>query len=311
MARKKRVSTKSPDKLSKQLARRGPHKVLRGDLGIVGMPGHVFTPADAGRYPAIAFGHGWLTGANRYRSLLYHFASWGIVVAAPDDQKRVMASDIGLAADLRAAASIVSNYSLGTGEITVDRDRIGFVGHGFGASAAVIAAGDQQLLGQEAPDARGVVALFPAPTTPALPQAAKTATAPCLLLTGAGDLDNVDANALALARDYAGDVSLRTIPKATRAGIVERPSVKSLLGFAAVDRKSHSTVRAMSTGFLLYTLTGDPQYAAFADAEAQIGKTTVVELDEVPEQRLDSVSRLLGAKSGGGARQLLAKSPVR
>ena len=311
MARKKRVSTKSPDKLSKQLARRGPHKVLRGDLGIVGMPGHVFTPADAGRYPAIAFGHGWLTSANRYRSLLYHFASWGIVVAAPDDQKRVMASDIGLAADLRAAASIVSNYSLGTGEITVDRDRIGFVGHGFGASAAIIAGGDQQLLGQEAPDARGVVALFPAPTTQALPQAAKTATAPCLLLTSAGDLDNVDANALALARDYAGDVSLRTIPKATRAGIVERPSVKSLLGFAAVDRKSHSAVRAMSTGFLLYTLTGDPHYAAFADAEAQIGKTTVVELDDVPEERPDSVSRLLGAKSGGGARQLLAKSPVR
>ena len=52
-------------------------------------------------------------------------------------------------------------------------------------------------------------------------------------------------------------------------------------------------------------------YAAFADAEAQIGKTTVVELDDVPEERPDSVSRLLGAKSGGGARQLLAKSPVR
>lgn len=285
--------------------------MLRGDLGIVGMPGLVFTPADAGRYPAIAFGHGWLTGADRYRSLLYHLASWGIVVAAPDDQKRVMASDIALAAQMRAAASIVSNYSLGTGEITVDRDRIGFVGHGFGASAAVIAAGDQQLLGQEARDVRGVVALFPAPTTQALPQAAKTATAPCLLLTGAGDLDNVDANGLALARDYAGDVSLRTIPKATRAGIVERPSVKSLLGFAAVDRKSHSTVRAMTTGFLLYTLTGDPQYAGFADAEAQIGKTTVVDVDEAPQERLDSVSRLLGAKSGGGARQLLAKTPVR
>lgn len=311
MARKKRISAKSPDKLAKQLARRGPHKVLRGDLGIVGMHGQVFTPADAGRYPAVAFGHGWLSSAKRYRDLLYHFASWGIVVAAPDDQKGVVASDVGLAADLRAAAAVVSNYSLGTGEVTVDRDRIGVIGHGFGAAAAVIAASDEQLLGQEALALRSVVALFPAPTTDALPKAAATATAPCLILTGARELDNVDANALALARDYAGDVALRTIPKATRADIVARPSIKSLIGLSAVDRKSHSTVRAISTGFLLYTLTGDPQYAGFTDPEAQIGKTTVVDVEEPPEERLDSVSRLFGAKSSGAGRQLLAKSPVR
>ena len=285
--------------------------MLRGDLGIVGERGQVFTPADRGRYPAIAFGHGWLTDSSRYRELLYHLATWGIVAVASDEQKGLAASDIGLAANLRTALSIVSNYPLGTGDVRVNPEQVGFVGHGFGASAAVIAASDQQLLGVPAPDVRAVVALFPAPTTDALPAAAGTATAPCLLLTGASELDNVDANALSLAVDYAGDVSLRTIAKADRASIVAQPSLKTLLGFSGVEHKTHSLVRAITTGYLLYTLTNDPAYAGFADADAEIGKAIPVDLDDAPANRLDSVSRLLGAKSGGGARQLLAKSPVR
>lgn len=39
--------------------------------------------------------------------------------------------------------------------------------------------------------------------------------------------------------------------------------------------------RALLTGFLLYELTNDKKYAAFADAEAHIPRTTVVDPQEI------------------------------
>ena len=39
------------------LTRRGPHKVLRGDLGFAGIPGVLYTPASGFGLPGVAFGH--------------------------------------------------------------------------------------------------------------------------------------------------------------------------------------------------------------------------------------------------------------
>ena len=38
-----------------QLSRPGPHRVLRGDLGMVGIPGVVFAPEEGLGLPAVAF----------------------------------------------------------------------------------------------------------------------------------------------------------------------------------------------------------------------------------------------------------------
>ncbi|HKI43609.1 MAG TPA: hypothetical protein VKA66_25335, partial [Mycobacterium sp.] len=53
-------------KLVAALSRRGPHRVLRGDLAFAGLPGLVYTPEAGLNLPAVAFGHDWLTGAARY-----------------------------------------------------------------------------------------------------------------------------------------------------------------------------------------------------------------------------------------------------
>ena len=79
---RQRVATTS--KLVGALARRGPHRVLRGDLAFAGLPGVVYTPESGFNLPGVAFGHDWLTGVDRYSGLLEHLASWGIVAAAPD-----------------------------------------------------------------------------------------------------------------------------------------------------------------------------------------------------------------------------------
>src|SRR5881398_131934 len=103
-----------------ELARRGPHEVLRGDLALVGLPGLVFTPASGYNLPAVAFGHGWLQPPERYLDLLRHLASWGIVVAAPSTQRGPFGSHRLLAADLRTSLDICVGVRLGSGEISVD-----------------------------------------------------------------------------------------------------------------------------------------------------------------------------------------------
>ncbi|MGK2320866.1 dienelactone hydrolase family protein [Gordonia rhizosphera] len=289
--------SRSPDKLLSEVTRRGPHRVLRGDLGIVGMPGQVFAPNSGRGLPAVAFGHAWRADHRRYRDLLWHLASWGFVVVAPDGNSGVLASDAGHAADLRAALGIVSHVTLGLGAVTVDPDRIGLAGHGFGASAAVLAAADEQILGQPAPAVTGVAALFPAPTTSILRPAAELVRAPGLIVAGAAELDTIDANALPLAKVCGGDVVLRTVSKGSAVGLLERRTIGSYLGVSnGADRGLHALVRAVCTGFLLHTVAGDREYQAFADPAATFKRLGVVDLDHPPVTEVDPISRLLGAK---------------
>lgn len=292
------------------LAHRGPHRVLRGDLGMIGLPGQIFTPDTGDGLPAVAFGHGWMVNPAKYRDLMYHLASWGIVVAAPNGQKGILASDVGLAADLRSSLTIAARVSLGFGRVSVDPERLGVAGHGFGASAAVIAASDSVIQGQPGPPVKAVAALFPAPTTPGLLPAARTVTAPGLIVAGSGYLDTVAENGLPLALEYGADavegsVALRTVVGATSRGLVERRSIGALLGKPGIEPKTHAQVRAVLTGFLLETLTGDDEYQAFGDPEELLGALANVDLDDPPVEELDRIARLFGAttaKRGPGAK---------
>lgn len=302
--------SKPAAKQMKALSRRGPHRVLAGSLGIVGIEGRVFAPAEGKSVPALAFGHAWLCGGSRYRDLVYHLASWGFVVAVPDGQRGLMPSDAGLAAQMRSALSVVCHAPLGTGDISVDESRVGFVGHGFGAAAAVIAASDQLIAGQDPVRTAGVGAIFPAPTTDLLPRAAATVTAPGLILAAGTELDTFDANARRLTESYGGDVVLRTLPPATSRGLLERPTWKSVFGVNGADKTTHQQVRALLTGFLLTTVAGDKEYAGFVDPAETIGKTVVVDASEKRDDDLDHISRLLGAKPKGQRGRIARAIPV-
>ncbi|MEE4022370.1 alpha/beta hydrolase [Gordonia sp. PKS22-38] len=286
----------SPGKLMSELGRRGPYRVLRGDLGIAGMRGQVFSPESGAKLPAIAVGHTWMADSERYRDLLYHFASWGFVTVAPDANAGFFASDVGLAGDLRAALDIVAHVPLGHGAVTVDPARLGLIGHGFGAAAAVMAAADQPLRGHAAPNVAGVVAVFPAPTTSALLPAAALVQAPGLIIAGAAELDTMESNALPLAQAYGGDVVLRTVPRGNPRDLLERRTVKSLVGMNGSDRALHAVVRAACTGYVLHTVAGDKDYAGFADPSASVGKLSTVDLSDPPTPPVDAVSHLFGAK---------------
>lgn len=292
---KKKVIAPPPDQLMKTLARRGPHKVDRGDLGIVGLSGQVFAPAAGTRLPAVAFGHGWMRTSKVYRDLLFHLASWGIVVAAPDSETGPLASDIELATDLRAALTVCARVPLGTaGAISVDPDRLGLVGHGFGAAAAVRAADSRPLLGRPQEPVGALVTVFPAPTTPDLADAAAGVTAPTLIVAAADEMDSMTGNAVELTQQLGGDVVLRTLEKVSSADLLEKPSIKKFIGINGAERKTHAAVRAQVAGYLLYQLAGQKQYAAFADPETAMAAVQAVDTATVRRADAGHFSQLLG-----------------
>ncbi len=247
----------------------GEYRVLRGNLGIAGQQGVVYTPEEGQNLPAVAFGHGWLTGTANYRKLLQHLASWGFVVAAPDSERGPVPSHLNLAGDLLTTLDICSGVRLGSGNISVHPDRLALAGHGMGAGAAVIAASHRKV--------RAVAALFPAPTSPSAVSLAPGIDAPALILAGSEDIDAMNSDATALAGAWGGAAVLRSISKASHNGIVEGRRALSALGASRHEPKTARLTRALLVGYLNYVLLGDKKYKAFADPEEIIARTEVID----------------------------------
>lgn len=269
-----------------ELSKRGPHRVMRGDLAIAGQPGIICTPGEGLGLPAVSFGHAWLTPADGYRKLLEHLASWGIVAAAPSTERGPVPSHLSLADDMRTALDICTSVRLGTGAISVHPDRLAFAGHGMGAGAAVIAA--------QKHDVTALALLFPTKTAPAAETIAPSLDQPALIL-----VDNPeDTEGRTLASVWGGDSAvLRTVEKAQADGLADGKRVTAALGIGKTDGKTQDNVRALLTGFLLYTLNGDKQYADFAAPDSVLPKSLVVDPFaeiEPPKSRMAQISQLLG-----------------
>ena len=267
------------------LTRRGPHQVLRGDLGFAGLPGVVYTPASGFHLPGVAFGHDWLNESDDYTGTLEHLASWGIVAAAPDTQLGFVPSALTLGYDLATTLEVISGVRLGIGEISVSRDKLALAGHGFGASAAVLAAaGDTTRVA-------AVAAVFPAVTKPSAEAAAATRKVPGLVLAAPDDAKSLRTDALEVAAGWDTAV-LRVVDKANGAGLAEKRRISRLLGFPGSSDQTQKTVRALLTGFLLFHLTGDKSYKDFADPEAGLPHTSQPDPDAVPVTAEDRIVAL-------------------
>jgi len=250
-------------KLFAALKRRGPHRVLRGDLAFAGLPGVVYTPESGFNLPGVAFGHDWLTGAQHYAGTLEHLASWGIVAAAPATEAGPLPSVLNFAVDLGSTLDIITGVRLGEGRISVHPSKLGVVGHGFGGSAAVFCAAGLPV------KPRAVAALFPTVTRPDATEPAAGLKAPGLVLAAAQDPTTLRSNAVELARAWS-TATLRAVPKATPGGLVEGRRWTRAVGLPGSDRRTQRIVRALLTGYLLHALTGDKTYRAFADPDAAL-----------------------------------------
>ncbi len=273
-------------KLVAALSRRGPHRVLRGDLAFAGLPGVVYTPETGLNLPGVAFGHDWLTGAGRYSGLLEHLASWGIVAGAPDTQQGLAPSVLNFAFDLGTALDIVAGVRLGPGNISVHPAKLGVVGHGFGGSAAVFAAAGM-------PDKpKAVAALFPSVTNPPAEEPAATLKVPGLILTAPGDPKSLNSNALMLSAAW-DTATLRVVSKTEPGGLVEGRRLNKVFGLAGPHRRTQRSVRALLTGYLLSALSGDKAYRDFADPDVKLPQTDSVDPEAPPVALEDKVVALL------------------
>lgn len=251
------------------LSRPGPHRVLRGDLGMVGIPGVVFAPEQGLGLPAVAFGHDWLQPADRYADLLRHLASWGIVAAAPSSHRGVLPSHAGFAADLRTTLEVCAGVRLGDGRISVDSRRSALAGHGIGGGTALVAA-----VGH--PRVAAVVTLAMAQTRPSALDAAAAVTVPVLHIAAGRDTVAPPAgHAERVAEAAGGPVLLRTIGKATHTGFLDGSHWSDFLMAGRPDHKTRRLTRALVTAFLLHHLCAEDRVDVLV--EGKVPGTTLAE----------------------------------
>ena len=238
-----------------ELSHPGPHAVLCGELGLVGVPGVIYTPAEGLGLPAVVFGHDWLQSPTRYLPLLRHLASWGIVAAAPASQRSPVPSHAQFSADLRTTLDVCVGVRLGSGAISVDRRKLALAGHGMGGGCAVLAARDRQTYDQPI---AAVATLAASETYPSCIDAASQVTVPALHVAAGNDqVSPLEGNAEPLARAWGGPSVLRCLPKANHLGFL---AGRGLLDGLLAGKPHSGTARmagALLTGFLLRELAGD------------------------------------------------------
>ncbi|MEJ5997545.1 dienelactone hydrolase family protein [Corynebacterium sp. H130] len=270
--------TKQLSKLSK----RGPHRVLVGDLEYAGISGKVYTPAEGKGLPAVAFGHDWMTDIKRYHATLRHLASWGIVVAAPNTVTGFVPNHRGFAADLETSLQILTGVKLGAGNVTVAPGKIGLVGHGMGAGCAILAAAGREHV-------KAVAALYPSATSPSCEDAARSVQAPGLVI-GETERDFVNSgHPVKVAANWAGACTYREIDGAKQSGFTEFSLARVAAGIGRPQTAVQELTRGLLTGFLLHRVAGENKYAAFSDATATAKKVTSYNATGV-RLRLDETS---------------------
>ena len=118
--------------------------------------------------------------------------------------------------------------------------------------------------------------MFPSNTRPSAEEPAATLKIPGVVFSAPDDQSNVRFNALELARAWPGSV-LRMVSKGEATGLAERRRLYKFVGLGGSDKGTQKAVRPLLTGLLLYTLTGNKDYAAFADPAAQLPHTDVTD----------------------------------
>ncbi len=260
--------------LAEELSHPGPHRVLRGDLALVGLPGVVLTPTAGLGLPAIAFGHGWLQPPERYLGLLRHLASWGFVVAAPATQRGPLASHRLFAADLSTALDVCVGVRLGDGAISVDRDKLGLAGHSVGGGCAVLAAASD-------PRIRAVATMAATQTKPFSTDAASRCRMPALHLAAGEDLvAPAVGHAGLIASNWGGEAQLRLLPKANHLGFTEGRHWSNLLLPGKSEHRTQRLARILLTGFFLTHLAGRTQYRPLLEEDIK-GAVIETEADEL------------------------------
>ena len=213
-------------------------------------------PVATGRFPAIAFGHGFLQGVSKYYSTMSHLATWGFIVIAPTSQGGFSPDHSAFADDLNAALTWAVAQDTSTGSRFaghVRTDKLGLSGHSMGGGASILAAARN-------PRVTAVANLAAAETNPSAKAAAATLTVPVRLI--AGDRDGIAGVADHQRPIYAAAPpakQLRIIKGGFHCGFMDSGSFFCDSGAITRTTQLLLSKRLLTEWFLLY-LAGDTTY---------------------------------------------------
>ncbi|GAA0256933.1 dienelactone hydrolase [Saccharothrix mutabilis subsp. mutabilis] len=211
-------------------------------------------PVAAGRFPAVAFGHGFLQATSRYTGTSTHLASWGFVVIVPTTQGGLSPDHGAFADDLNAALTWLVAQDTTTGARFRDHiatSALGVSGHSMGGGAAVLAAARN-------PGVTAVATLAAAETTPSAKAAAAGLAAPAQFVAGSQD-------AIAPPADHQRPIyqakpapkQLRTITGGAHCGFMDSSGLFCDSG--SISRAAQLTAaKRVVTAWFRHYLTRDP-----------------------------------------------------
>lgn len=138
---------------------------------------------EAGPFPAVAFGHGFVQPPERYRATMEALARRGYLVIAPASETDLSPSHRGLANDMRSCLTFLERANADAGSFlrgAVDTAAFGMMGHSMGGGCAILAASMD-------PRVRALAPLAPAMTSASATDAIARIDAPILIIVGSAD----------------------------------------------------------------------------------------------------------------------------
>lgn len=213
-------------------------------------------PVAAGRFRAIAFGHGFLQGISRYQSTLSHLATWGFIVIAPGSQGGFAPDHSAFADDLNAALTWAAAQDTTSGSRFaghVNGDRFALSGHSMGGGASLLAAARN-------PRVVTVANLAAAETNPSAKAAAATLAIPVQLVAGDRDtIAGISGNQRPIYDSKPPAKQLRTIRGGYHCGFMDSSSLFCDSG--SISRATQLQLsRRLLTQWFLRHLDGDTTY---------------------------------------------------
>ncbi|MFG1829855.1 alpha/beta hydrolase family protein [Micromonospora chersina] len=213
-------------------------------------------PVAAGRFRAIAFGHGFLQGISRYYSTLSHLATWGFIVIAPSSQGGFSPDHSAFANDLNAALTWAAAQDTTSGSRFaghVNGDRFALSGHSMGGGASLLAAARN-------PRVVTVANLAAAETNPSAKAAAATLTIPVQLVAGDRDtIAGIAGNQRPIYDSKPPAKQLRTIRGGYHCGFMDSSSLFCDSGTISRATQLQLSRRLLTQWFLRH-LNGDATY---------------------------------------------------
>lgn len=229
-----------------------------------GTDAEVYIPQGQGPFPSLIHAYGLFGSIDKHKGTASHYASWGLITIVPDlphgsDNPGANAPEI---ADW--VQWIQSHPPELPHNLSTERG-VGLSGHSFGGLTSVLAG--------SSPGVAAVVALDPADSSGLGKQAAGQLKVPSAFIMGERSLVNQFGNGNDIYDAAGGDKELIKVRGAQHTDFENSHT-------DGAKNAANETAMRFATGFMLYQLTGKPEYAAYAKGGAEVQAETASKLIE-------------------------------